>query len=212
MSSMISVFICDDHTMVRQGLRRVLSELADVTVVGEAYTAIGIEDTVRQLAPDVVLLDITLPGRSGLEAARALKGMEKPPFVLFLTMHDHPQYVAESVRAGADGYALKSCEPDELELAIRQVASGARAFEQVASQLSSALGSGSGSPTLDELSEREREILALVASGLSSKQIGDQLGISFRTVERHRDSIMRKLKIRSVAELTLFSVRAGLIE
>lgn len=209
----ITVFLCDDHTMVREGIRSVLEETDGIEVVGEASTGVGLEERLRETDPSVLLLDITLPERSGLEVARALKQLPAPPRILFLTMHDHPQYVSESVAVGADGYVLKSCSPEDLEEAIRRVARGERAFEQVANQLTSVVADRTGAAaTLDSLTRREREVLVQVASGKTSKQIAAELGISARTVERHRDSLSRKLDLRSVADLTRFAMRTGLID
>jgi DNA-binding NarL/FixJ family response regulator len=154
-----------------------------------------------------------MPDQSGLDVAARLRGSEGQPRVLILSMHDNPEYVLESVRAGAHGYLLKDTAATELRNAIRAVCRGESYFSPpVASRLTAAVrGEHDNANAVDQLTSRELEVLRGVVQGYTSKQIAGDLGISHRTVETHRESLMRKLKIRSVAELTRFAIETGII-
>jgi DNA-binding NarL/FixJ family response regulator len=215
MSAPIRVLIADDHVIVREGIRRVLGAARDVEVVAEAGDGTEALAMVRAHAPDVIVLDLTMPGVSGLHVATQLWRERSRVRVLILSMHNHPEYVLEAVRAGAHGYVLKDADPDELRRAVRTVHEGREYFSPaVAGQLSAALRGEiererrkSGAQAL---TPREREVLVGVTSGRTNKEIAVQLGISPRTVESHRDAIARKLGMRSVAELTRFVLEHGL--
>lgn len=223
------MLVADDHSVVREGLRRVLAAPGFV-VVGEAATG---EEAVRragELTPDVVVLDISMPEGSGLHIVERLRQAAPGVRVLMLSVHDATEYVLESVRKGAHGYVRKDTTPAELREAIRSVHAGNEYFSPaVAGHLTAALrGAASGgaepsppssrgastAPTaaLAELTAREREVLALIAQGHSNKQAAAALKISPRTVESHRDSLMRKLGIRTVAGLTRFAMQTGLAD
>ncbi len=168
-----------------------------------------------KLQPDVVVLDISMPGESGLEVAARLRGTSPEPRVLILSMHDNAEYVLESVRAGAHGYLLKDTAAVELRSAIRTVCRGESYFSPpIASRLREALRGEheTHAGSLAQLTAREREVLLGVARGRTNKEIAGELGISHRTVETHRESLMRKLQIRTVAELTRFALGAGILE
>ena len=217
MSGTIRVIVVDDHAVVREGIRTVLEQAEGVTVVGEAATGEEALEAVSALRPDVVVLDITMPGLSGLEVAERVRDREPATRVLILSMHDHPEYVLGALRAGAAGYLLKNAGPAEVRQAVRAVAEGRQHLPaSVASRLGVALRQEAererNRARSAELTPREREILVRVASGATSRVIADELGISHRTVETHRDSIMRKLDIRSVAGLTRFALESGLLE
>jgi two-component system response regulator NreC len=211
----IRVMIADDHMVVRQGIRIVLEEADDLEVVGEAGDGDEALALARELRPDVVLLDVTMPGRTGLEVASDLREDGEGAAVLVLSMHDDPEYVLQAVRAGADGYVLKDVAPAELREAIRAVHDGREYFaERVTHQLSVGLRA-----ELDHeqrrsrrasLTARESEVLLLVAEGLTNRQIAERLEISPRTVETHRERVMTELRIRTVAGLTRFVVEEGL--
>lgn len=215
----IRVLVVDDHSVVREGLRHVLSAGGAFEVVGEASSGAEAVASASSLQPHVVVLDISMPGGSGLHAVSEL--LERVPGVrvLMLSVHDDLEYVLESVRAGAHGYLRKDSTPAEVRAAIQAVHKGDAYFSpQVAKQLAEGLRSGKvrhSAPNppkaVDVLTAREREILVHVAEGRTSREIGLLLGISSRTVEAHRDSLMRKLGIRTVAGLTRLALEQGLL-
>lgn len=210
----IRVLVADDHTIVRSGIRHVLEGEPGFDVVGEAADGQEAYDLAIQLHPDVVVLDLSMPGESGLQVAARLSTASSPPRVLILSMHDNAEYVLESVRAGAHGYLLKDTAATELRSAIRAVCRGESYFSPpVASRLSAAVrGEREARPALLELlTGREREVLEGIARGRTNKEIAAELGIGYRTVETHRESLMKKLQIRTVAELTRFAIGAGMV-
>ncbi|MFQ5745971.1 MAG: response regulator [Gemmatimonadota bacterium] len=213
----IRVLVADDHALIRQGVRHVLEETPDLEVVAEAATG---EETLRLAAaetPDVVLLDISMPGMSGLEAADRLRHEAPDARVLILSMHEQTEYVLQAVRAGASGYLLKDAGPAKLREAVRAVNAGEGYFSPaVARELGAALRGEAGPAgrpgAAASLTPRERDVIVRIADGKSNKQIAADLGISRRTVESHRESLMRKLGIRTVAGLTRFVLENGLGE
>jgi len=222
----IRVLVVDDHVIVREGLRQVLQADGDFDVVAEAANGKEALAFAERLQPNVVLLDITMPGDSGLVVAQQLRERVPDARVLILSVHDDAEYVMESVRAGAHGYLRKDTTPGELRAAVKAVASGNGYFSPVVAKrltevlrnetapappVAAALSTLPTAPTLDLLTNREREVLSFVARGLLNKEIGVQLGISVRTVEAHRDSMVRKLGIRSAAGLTRFAIEQGLL-
>ena len=214
MTKPIRVLVADDHMIVRTGIRHVLESEPGFEVVGEAANGTEALALTAELRPDVVVLDISMPGVSGLELATRLRSTGGGARVLILSMHDNAEYVLESVRAGAHGYLLKDTAATELRTAIRAVCQGESYFSPpVASRLSAAVrGEHDPQPTgLDHLTGREREVLHGIAQGRTNKEIATELGISHRTVETHRESLMRKLQIRTVAELTRFALGAGIL-
>lgn len=211
----IRVMIADDHAVVRQGIRIVLEEVEGLQVVGEAGDGDEALAMGRELSPDVILLDVTMPGRTGLEVTRELREQGVEAAILILSMHDDPEYVLQAVRAGADGYVLKDVAPAELRKAIQTVHDGREYFaERVTHQLSVGLRAElereQRKSRLESLTARETEVLLLVADGLTNREIADRLDISPRTVETHRERLMTKLRIRTVAGLTRFVVEEGL--
>ena len=214
-SDVLRVVIADDHTVVRQGIRGVLEEVAGLEVVGEAGDGDEALALVDEHAPDVVVLDVSMPGRTGLEVARALREQGSEVRVLVLSMHDDPEYVLEAVRAGADGYVLKDVAPSELREAVLAVHHGreyfsAKVTQQISVGLRQEIEAEQQRARIGSLTNREREVLLLVADGLTNREIGERLEISSRTVETHRERVMGKLRIRSVAGLTRFVVEHGL--
>lgn len=210
----IKVLVADDHMIVRSGIRHVLEGEAGFVVVGEAGSATEALQSSRKLRPDVVVLDISMPGMSGLDITSRLRAESPETKVLMLSMHDNPEYVLESVRAGAHGYLLKDTAATELREAIRTVCRGESYFSPpVASRLTAAVrGEQAARAGLDQLTGREREVLLGITGGRTNKEIAAELGISHRTVETHRESLMRKLELRTVAELTRFALSTGLIK
>jgi DNA-binding NarL/FixJ family response regulator len=212
----IRVLLADDHGLVREGIRHVLGESEGFLVVAEAARGDEVLPLAKEHGPDVVVLDITMPKQSGLQVAAALREEIPGVKILILSMHDHSQYVVEAVHAGADGYLLKDASPAELRKAVRAVHRGESFFSpSVARRLSDAMrDDGTTDPpsgSLQLLTARERDVLVLIAEGLTNKQIASELGISPRTVETHRVSLVRKLRIRSVAGLTRFAIENGLV-
>jgi DNA-binding NarL/FixJ family response regulator len=214
MTKRIRVLVVDDHMIVRTGIRHVLESEPGFEVVGEAANATDALSLTAELRPDVVVLDISMPDVSGLELAARLRSGGGGARVLILSMHNNAEYVLESVRAGAHGYLLKDTAATELRTAIRAVCQGESYFSPpVASRLSAAVrGEHDSQPAgLAQLTAREREVLHGIAQGHTNKEIATALGISHRTVETHRESLMRKLQIRTVAELTRFALGAGIL-
>jgi len=211
------VLVADDHAIVRTGIRHVLEGEPGFTVVGEAATGPETLALALEHRPDVAVLDISMPGQSGLSVTAELRRHCPDTRVLILSMHDNTEYVLESVRAGAHGYLLKDTAATELRGAVRAVAQGESYFSPpIASRLSAVVRGdlaveASPSGLLAQLTGREREVLIGVTRGLTNKEIAAELGISHRTVETHRESLMRKLSLRSVAELTRFALETGVI-
>jgi DNA-binding NarL/FixJ family response regulator len=211
------VIIADDHAVVRQGIRTVLEEVDGIEVVAEAGDGDEALTLAEEHDPDVMVLDVTMPGKTGLEVAKELRDGGSGVRVLILSMHDEPEYVLEAVRAGADGYVLKDMPPAELRAAVTAVHEGREYFSgRVTHQLSVGLRKEieeeQRRSRIDSLTPREAEVLILVARGHTNRSIAEELGISPRTVETHRERVMAKLRIRSVAGLTRFVVEQGLDE
>lgn len=211
----LRVVIADDHAVVRQGIRSVLEESGELEVVGEAADGAEALALIEEQAPDVVLLDVTMPGKTGLEVAKELRDAGREIGILVLSMHDEPEYVLEAVRAGADGYVLKDVAPAELREAVAAVREGreyfsARVTHQLGVGLREELEREQVLGRLDSLTARERQVLVMVAQGHTNRSIAAQLEISPRTVETHRERVMAKLRIRTVAGLTRFVLEQGL--
>jgi two-component system, NarL family, nitrate/nitrite response regulator NarL len=199
----VRLMLVDDHRLVREGLRARLEAVSGFLVVAEADSAEAALEAARQAAPDVVLMDVGLRGgANGIAATRALRALAAPPCVLMLSMHDNPAVVREALAAGASGYLLKDSPAEELVLAIRAaMAGGTHIAADLASSMAAAPARGGAS-----LTPREREVLALIAEGLTSKDIGERLGMGVRTVETHRTSLRRKLDLPSPAALVRYAV------
>ncbi|MDH5589353.1 MAG: response regulator transcription factor [Gemmatimonadota bacterium] len=203
------VIIADDHTVVRQGIRLVLENIPGLEVVAEAADGVDVPDLVEAHDPDLLVLDITMPTMTGLEVARVLRKSGSEVGILILSMHDNPEYVLEAVRAGADAYVLKDVGPGELRNAVEAVLAGGEYFaDRVSQQLSlgvrEELEREQQRSRLDSLTERERDVLVRIADGCTNREIAEEFGISPRTVESHRERVMAKLRIRTVAGLTRF--------
>jgi DNA-binding NarL/FixJ family response regulator len=212
----IRVLVADDHAIVRTGIRHVLEGEPGFSVVGEASTGAETLALALELRPDVAVLDISMPGESGLRTAAELRRHCPDTRVLILSMHDNTEYVLESVRAGVHGYLLKDTAATELRGAIRAVRGGESYFSPPIARRLTAVVRGAQEPEtpaglLAQLSGREREVLEGVARGKTNKEIAAELGISHRTVETHRESLMRKLRLRTVADLTRFALETGVI-
>ena len=206
----IRVVIVEDHTLLREGTRHILEQSQDIEVVGEAGRGDEAVVLIERLAPDVVLLDMRLPGMSGIEVARAVTGKHKEIRVLLLSAYDDEEYVAEALNAGASGYMLKTTPGAKLVEAVRAVHSGATVLQDELSHKLAmrAMHPASAGP---RLSERELDVLRLTARGLSSKEIAGRLQISQRTVEGHLNNIYSKLGVNSRTEAVVHAASRGLI-
>lgn len=216
----IRVLIADDHTIVRQGIRSLLQAESDIQVVGEAGDGREAVALTRELKPDVVVMDLTMPEMDGLEATRLIKQSVPETHVLALTMHEGNEYFFRVLQAGASGYVLKRAATNDLLSAVRASARGevflypAVAKKIVTDYLSRAQKSGEGEAqaTYAGLTGREREILTLIGEGLSNREIADRLVLSLSTVQTHYAHIMEKLNLQNRAELIKYAIRQGLID
>jgi len=207
------VLIVDDHAVVRSGLRLLLDKEEDIEVVGEAGSADEAVRAARQHQPDVILLDVVMPGRSGIEAAPALREAAPETKLLVLSMQDDPSYVREAFSAGAMGYVLKEAADTEVVAAVREVAGGGRyVHPALGARLAAAEAEARARADSDPLSEREREVLRLLALGHTNQEIAKMLYISVRTAETHRAHIMQKLRLSTRAELVRHALESGLLE
>ncbi len=210
----IRVLLVDDHKILRAGLRRLLESEPDLKIVGEAEDGRTAVNLVGDFAPDVVLMDISMHDMNGIEATRQIVDRRPATKVIVLSMHSGQKLVADVLKAGASGYLLKDCDFGEITTAIRTAASG-RTY--LCPQIATVLRDDylrrllqADIPTASGLTPREREVLQLIAEGKSTKEIAYCFNLSVKTVEVHRQRIMEKLKIRSVAELTKYAIREGL--
>jgi DNA-binding NarL/FixJ family response regulator len=213
MTRPIRVLLADDHALVRAGLRKLLESLSGVAVVGEAGDGREALALVASKSPDLVLLDITMPGLNGLEAAERI-GREHPGTrVILLSMHASEEHVLRALRAGAAGYLPKDAALGELELAINAVRKGETYLSPAVSRHVSDYVRRTGAETepRESLTPRQREILQLIAEGQSTKRIAGTLGVSVKTVETHRSQLMEKLDIHDVAGLVRYAIRIGLV-
>ncbi len=213
----IRLLLVDDHQVVRSGLRMLLEGENDVEIVGEAGTAAEALQAVRQLQPQVVLMDIGLPDMSGIDATREIKRIRPEVAVVALTIHEDEEYFFKMLEAGAGGYVPKRAAPDELLTAIRTAAAGevylypSLAKLLVRDFLAQERTSGTAL-TLDGLTDREQEVLRHLAEGATNEQIAEALVISVKTVARHRENIMQKLGLHSRSELVRYAIRKGIIK
>ncbi|MDX1661086.1 MAG: response regulator transcription factor [Gemmatimonadota bacterium] len=212
----ISVILADDHVVLRAGLRALLDAEPGMEVVAEASTGDEAVDLVREHQPTVVVMDLSMPGSGGLEATRRIVALELPTKVLVLTMHAEEEYLVPVLEAGASGYLNKTAADTSLIEAIRVVSRGEVFLPPQATRLLlkeyKAAGESETHDPLHELSPREQEVLALTAEGYSSKEIGEKLFISPKTVDTYRSRIMEKLKLNHRSELVRFALRAGLLK
>ncbi|HLN60044.1 MAG TPA: response regulator transcription factor [Symbiobacteriaceae bacterium] len=226
----IRVLLVDDHAILREGIRYLLSASGEVDVVGEAQDGVEALEMVEQLKPDAVLMDIAMPRMNGIEATTELKKRHPELPVLILSMYDSEEYVLPILKAGASGYVLKRAAAQELVSALKAVVAGqvilhpdvARTVMENLHQGGAAAGTpmaagpaqrGEGGlhPQVEQLTEREREVLTLIARGLTNQQIGEKLFISIKTVQAHRANLMEKLDLHDAVELTKFAIKTGLV-
>jgi DNA-binding NarL/FixJ family response regulator len=209
----IRILIVDDHAVVRSGLRLLLEREEDFECVGEAGSADEAVREARREKPDVILLDIVMPGKSGIEAAPAIREAAPDAKLLVLSMQDDPSYVREAFGVGAMGYVLKEAVDAEVVAAVREVAGGGRyVHPALGARLAAAEAEARARAEADPLSEREREVLRLLALGHTNQEIAKMLYISVRTAETHRAHIMQKLRLSTRAELVRHALESGLLE
>jgi DNA-binding NarL/FixJ family response regulator len=214
----IPVLLAEDHAIVRQGLRLLVEADGDIEIVGEAKTGREAVQMTRELHPEIVVMDIAMPMLNGLEATRQILQAFPKTKVLILSAHSDPEYVEQVVKAGALGYLVKQSSGDVLAKAIRELHNGKTFFTpSIAKHLKdeyqkSTDGVGLRKKSNAQLTSREAELLQLIAEGQANKQIASELGISIKTVEKHRQHLMEKLNIHEIAGLTRFAIAAGIIE
>lgn len=212
----IKVILADDHTILRSGLRLILNQERDIEVIGEAEDGRECLIMVEELLPDIVLMDITMPSLNGLEATRQIKKRFPEVDILMLTVHDTEEYVYQVFCAGASGYLLKKTAHQDLVSAIRSVYNGhffisPSISKNVIKEYIAKAGKSHRDDGFERLTEREREILQLIAEGKANKEISDMLNISMKTVEVHRAHLMEKLDIHNTANLTRYAIKKGIV-
>jgi DNA-binding NarL/FixJ family response regulator len=206
------LLLVDDHKVVRSGLRMLLDNEADLTIVGEAGTGQEALQLVEQLQPDLVLMDIGLPDLSGIDVAHQIKQRWPKVAIVALTIHEDEEYFFKMLQAGVNGYVPKRAAPEELLTAVRTAnEGGVYLYPSLAKLLVKDYLAGERPDQLDGLTEREQEILAHLAEGASNEAIAETLNISQKTVSRHRENIMRKLNLHSRADLVKYAIRKGII-
>ncbi len=210
---MIKVLVADDHAVVRRGLRQILAETNDILVGGEAASASDLSKLLDRERWDVVILDINVPGRGGIEILGDIK-RERPKLpVLILTVYSEDQYAMRALRAGAAGFLTKESAPDRLVEAVRKVAAGGRfVTPELAERLASSVARDSDAPPHDALSDRELQVLCMIASGKTVSQIGLELSLSVKTISTHRVRLLKKMNLKTNAELTHYAIKNRLVE
>ncbi len=210
---MIRIVIADDHAFVREGLKRVLEDVDGIAIAGEAADGSEVMQRVRELDFDVLVLDLSMPGRSGMELIKLVKA-EKPRLrVLVLSMHQETQYAVRAIKSGASGYLTKDSAPDLLEQALRKVAAGgAYVSAAVAEQLALGAMPGAEAAPHTNLSDREFQVFRLLVSGRSVTEIATELHLSVKTVSTHKANLMQKLAVPNQSELVRYAIRHGLAE
>lgn len=207
----IKVLIADDHTLVREGIKALLKEIKDIEVVGEAKDGDEIIDKIKELNPDIILLDISMPKVNNLNFCEKIRSTSEDIKIIILSMHYSEEYVREALRYGVKGYILKDSSFSELEIAIKSVFNGEVYLSPKISNLLVKDYLEKVKDPLDMLTERQKEILKLLAEGYSVKEIAQLIGISVKTVETHKAQIMEKLNIYDIPGLVKFAIKHGLV-
>jgi len=213
--TMTTIVLADDHHVVRQGLRVLLEAEPDFSIVGEAADGLEVVATVERLKPDVLVLDLMMPGLNGLEVMREITRRSLPTRVVILSMHANEAYVLQALRSGVAGYVLKESTASDLALAVREAAAGRRYLSSPLSERAIATyiekAEVTTLDTYETLTSRERQVLHLAAEGYNNSEIAARLSISSRTVETHRANIMRKLNLRTQTDLIRFALKRGIL-
>jgi two-component system, NarL family, response regulator NreC len=215
--SLHRILLADDHTLFREGVNKLLGAEADLRVVGEAANAGEAVGKAAELHPDLVLIDVAMPGLSSFEAARQIKKQRPETKVVFLTMYDDEDYLVAGMEAGANGYLLKDCPAAQLISAVREVCRGgsslsSRMLSHLVDDFRGRVKGEALQPRFGTLTSREREVLKLLAEGQSVKDIAGQLGLSIKTIEVHKFNLMRKLDIHNQAHLVHYAIQTKIIE
>jgi len=213
----IRVFIADDHPVLRDGLKATFSQMSDFDVAGEAQTGAETIEKVASLKPDVIIMDITMPDIDGITATRRITEASPEAKIVILSMHTDVHHAIDAFRAGATAYVLKDSRPEELLHAVRKVVGGEKyaspsVAEGLLNDFVDVIKKGQSHDPFDSLSDREKEVLALIADGATSKEIGEKLFISVSTVKSHRNNIMKKLNLNDMAGLIKMAIRKGIIK
>jgi len=211
---MIRIVLADDHAIVREGLKRIVGDVRDFSVAGEAADGGEVMRVVRELEFDVLVLDLSMPGRSGMELIKLVKSERPKLRILVLSMHQEAQYAVRAIKAGASGYLTKESAPAQLEAAIRKIAGGgAYISAEVAEQLAlSAMSGGTEALPHESLSDREFEVFRMLVAGNAVSDIAQQLNLSVKTVSTHKANLMQKLGLANQTELVRYALKHGLLE
>lgn len=211
---MIKVVIADDHPFIREGIKRVVSEKMDLEIIGEAENGNELLDILEEKTPNILVLDITMPGKSGLELLKQLNSLYPDLPVLILSIHSEERFAVRALKAGASGYLTKTSISEELIKAIRKIVTEKRKYitSEVAEQLASQVDMSRGSALHEELSDREFEVLCMIASGKNVNEIADELSLSPQTIHTYRTRIKDKMNISSNVEMTRYAIENNLIE
>ncbi len=211
---MIKILIVDDHMLMRQGILKLIANFDDFEVVGEAANGRQAIEQARSLSPDVIIMDIAMQEMNGIDATKKILAENPNAKIIALSMHSDRSFIMEILKSGASGYLLKDCAFEELESAIRIVHTGktylSPSIANVVVKDYVNISNGESHPESSQLTDREREVLQLIAEGVSTKQIAFKLDVSVKTIETHRRNIMKKLEAKSIADLVKHGIRMGL--
>lgn len=209
---MIRVLVAEDHTIVREGIKQLIGMASDLAVVGEACNGEQLLENLRRIACDVVLLDLSMPGVSGLEAIARIRALSRPPAILVLSMHDEAQMAARALKVGAAGYATKDSDPALLLTAIRKVAGGGRYIDpDLADRMVFEVGLTDSRPPHATLSEREFSVFERLVQGANVNEIAQQMALSNKTISTHKARLMQKLNVSSMADLVRYALEHKLV-
>ena len=210
---MIRIVIADDHAIVREGLKRIVDSADDLQVVGEAADGTEVVERVREIDFDVLVLDLSMPGRSGMELIKLVKAQQPRLRILVLSMHQELQYAVRAIKSGASGYLTKESAPAQLVLALRKIAGGgAYISAEVAEQLALGAMPGAQADVHESLSDREMQVFRCLAAGESVTDIASRLNLSVKTVSSHKANLMHKMSLANQSELVRYAIRHGLAE
>ncbi len=209
---MIKLLVGDDHAIVRKGIRQIIDETSDIVVADEANNGQEILEKIGKADFDLVLLDISMPGRDGLEVLKELRKQRPQLAVLMLSMYPEAQYAVRALRSGASGYLTKESAPDELIAAIRKVSSGGKYISaSLAETLAHSVGNPSAEAPQDRLSDREYQIMCMIAAGKTQKEIAGELALSIKTISTYRTRLLKKMNMKSNADITRYAMTNGLV-
>jgi two-component system, NarL family, invasion response regulator UvrY len=208
----VKILIADDHPIVREGYKKILDDTADMVVADEAENGQEVLECIRKKEFDLILLDISMPGRSGLEVLKELKSLKPKLPVLILSIYPEEQYAIRAFRAGASGYLTKASAPHELITAIRKISQGGRYISSsMAEKLTYYLNADAAKPPHEMLSDREYQVMLMIASGKTVTEIADELCLSVKTISTYRTHIIEKMKLKNNAEITLYAIQNKLV-